>query len=155
MSEEDYSKVEESLFAEIGEGENRDYYEGEVSEVNIPDPEEASKKFIEKYGDEGVKEDYENLDDDEENAHESFSSIKMDILDNSNPTFISNIIKENAESEDMFNTRRILNERIVKLNILSLEEADVYSRAITNKLWYRVKYNEKVENKISKILESL
>ena len=156
MSVEDYSQVEESLFAEVGEGENRDYYETEISEVNIPDPEEASRKFIEKFGDEGVKEDYDNIDDDEENALESFSPVKMNVLEKQEgPFVISNIIKENAESEDMFNTRKILNERILRLGVFSIEEADIYSRVITNKLWYGVSYNDKVEKNVSRIHDLL
>ena len=64
MSIEDYIKVEESLFADTEEEMDREYYENEVSEVDIPNPEEASKKFIEKYGEEGVVEDYEEIEDD-------------------------------------------------------------------------------------------
>lgn len=154
MSEKDFSQVEESLFTDTGEGDNRDYYEEDISEVNIPDPEEASKNFIEKYGDEGVKEDYENLDEDEENALEEFSPVKMNILSNQEgPIIISNIIKENSETEDMFNTRKILNERILKLGIFSIEDADIYSRVITNKLWYRVTYNDKIEKNVSRIYD--
>ncbi len=156
MSVEDYTKVEESLFADTGEGDNRDYYEGEVSEVVIPDPEEASKKFIEKFGEEGVLEEYEEIDDDEEKAMESFSPVEMSNTNENGETIvISNIIKETAETDDMFNTRKIIYQRIIKLGVFPLEETDVYSRIITNKLWYGVEYSEKVENKVRKIYEMI
>ena len=154
MSIEDYIKVEESLFADTEEEMDREYYENEVSEVDIPNPEEASKKFIEKYGEEGVVEDYEEIEDDEEKAYESFSPVKMNNKKNmEGPIVIDNIVKENAETDDMFNTRKILYDRILSLGVYSVEECDVYSRVITNKLWYSVSYNDKVEKVVKRIFK--
>lgn len=153
MSVQDYIEVENSLFTDTGEGIDRDYYEQEVSEATIPDPEEASKKFIEKYGDEGVKDEYENIDDDEEKAYELFSPIKMESNNNfKGPLVVNNIIKENAETDSMFETRKVIYNRIIMLGIYSTEECDIYSRIITNKLWYNIIYSDKVEKNYKKII---
>jgi hypothetical protein len=156
MSVQDYIEVEQTLFSDDAhEGDDIDYFEKEVSEVVIPDPEEASKKFIEKFGSEGVVEEYENIDEDEENAYESFSPIKTDLSSSSGPIVIGNIVKEKAETDNMFNTRQILYERIMKIGAYSVEECDVYSRVITNKLWYNLSYSAKTEKVVKSILESI
>jgi hypothetical protein len=55
----------------------------------------------------------------------------------------------------MFNTRVILNEKIQKIPGISIEKAEVYSRVITNKLWYNLEYNKEVENYVDEILKFL
>jgi len=153
MSVRDFEEVIDSLYADTGEAENRDYFEQEVGEVEIPDPEEASKEYLEKHPED--RETYEDLDDDDEKAFESFSPIKMNVQYKEEPIFISNIIKDSAESEDVFQTRKILYEKIKKIPELGAEQSEIYSRIITNKLWFNMKYNNEVENTVKRILEYL
>lgn len=148
MSEQDYIDVEESLFADTGEEENRDYYQEEANNYTLPDPKEASKNY--------EKDEYENIDEDEENAYDSFSRERLDVqYKNEPPIVFHNTIIENAETENMFKTRKALLNKISKIKTLSYENADLYSRIINNKLWYNMSYNKEVENTIIEIIESI
>jgi hypothetical protein len=157
MSKQDFIEVEEKLFTD-NEAEV-DYFEKEVGEVEIPDPETASEEFAKNNPEyvEAVKEDlYGDLDDDEEKANESFSPIKMIIQKKmEGPIKINNIIKDYAETDDVFYTRNSLYNLILKETDLPIEQVDIYSRIITNQLWYNVKYSTEVEANARKIMDSI
>lgn len=148
MSEQDYIDIENNLFAETGEEENRDYYEEEANDYSLPDPATAAKNYVPP-----GKEDVEDAD---EEAFESFSPISIEIqrkFDTPDINIIS--VKDVAETTDMYNTRIILNEKIQKIPGMSVEKAEVYSRVIANQLWYNLKYNQEVENEVQEILKFL
>ena len=148
MSEQDYIDIENNLFADTGEEENRDYYEEEANDYTLPNPAAASKNYV-SIG----KEDIEDAD---ENAYESFSPISINIQRKFDTTDMSSIaIKDTAETTDMYNTRVLLYEKIQKIPGFSIEKAEVYSRVITNKLWYKLKYNDEVESVYDEILKFL
>lgn len=151
MSKQDYIEVEENLFADTGEEENRDYYEEEANDYTLPDPEEASKNY-----NSAEYENYENIDDEDEEVYESFSPLEFIIKKKYDGPILNNdTIKDIAETNDMFNTRIILNEKIQKIPGISIEKAEVYSRVITNRLWYNLSYNQEVENYVDEILKFL
>jgi hypothetical protein len=147
MSQKDYIEIENKLFADTGEEENRDYYEEEANDYSLPDPTNASKDYV-PIG----KKDIEDVDED---AYESFSPISINIQYKFDKIDSSTVVKDTAETTDMYNTRVILNEKIQKIPGFSIEKAEVYSRVITNKLWYNLKYNDEVENVYKEILKFL
>jgi hypothetical protein len=148
MSQQDYIDIENNLFADTGEEENRDYYEEEANDYTLPDPATASKNYV-SIG----KEDVEDAD---ENAYESFSPISINIQRKFDTTDMSSIaIKDTAETTDMYNTRVLLYEKIQKIPGFSIEKAEVYSRVVANKLWYNLIYNDEVENVYKEILKFL
>jgi hypothetical protein len=148
MSEQDYIEVEDSLFASTGEEENRDYYQEEANNYTLPDPKEASKEY--------EKEEYENIEEDEENAYDSFSRERVNIQYKNEPPIVpKNNVMENAETENVYKTRMALFDRIVKIKSLSYENAELYSRIITNKLWYNMEYNKEIENTIIEIFDNI
>ena len=148
MSKQDYIDIENTLFADTGEEENRDYYEEEANDYTLPNPTTASENYI-SIG----KEDIEDAD---ENAYESFSPISINIQRKFYTTDMSSIaIKDTAETTDMYNTRVLLYEKIQKIPGFSIEKAEVYSRVVANKLWYNLIYNDEVENVYKEILKFL
>jgi hypothetical protein len=148
MSKQDYIDIENNLFADTGEEENRDYYEEEANDYTLPNPTTASENYA-PIG----KEDIEDAD---ENAYESFSPISINIQRKFDTTDMSSIaIKDTAETTDMYNTRVLLYEKIQKIPGFSIEKAEVYSRVVANKLWYNLKYNDEVENVYEEILKFL
>jgi hypothetical protein len=150
MSEEDYINAENELFAETGDNENIDYYEEEVNDYSLPDPKEASKSY--------TAESDVDIDDDEENTMEIFSAKKLTKSKESESQKIlvyTNIFKESAESEDIYKTRVYLANEILKKKILLTEQAELYARIITNKLWYNMTYNKEIEKNVEEILQAL
>ena len=142
MSEEDYINVENELFAETGDNENRDYYEEEANEYTIPDPKEA------------IAEPELDIDDDEENTMEMFSPKRI-TKSESKVLVYTNIFKESAESEDLFKTRVYLASEIIKKKIMLTEQAELYARIIANKLWYNMHYTNEIEKNVEEILQAL
>jgi hypothetical protein len=159
MSIEDFADIEESLFAETYDNPDRDYFEIEASEVEIPDPEKASKEYIKNHPElfEPEQQQREDeLDYEEENAYEAFTPINLEIQKKFEVIENKNIVKATAESNDMFKTRKLLYDRIKSSSNLSLEQCDMYSRCLINKLWLgdKYKYNEEIENILENILNN-
>ena len=155
MSKQDYIEAENSLFPETGEDENINYYEIDAQDYVYPS---QRINFIEKDEEES---DIEDLEDDEELAMENLSPVRIIVqkkLQPYNPP--KNIIKEFSETDDIYNFRVKVNQVLRKavskdkdLNFISGQEIDMYSRIITNRLWYGMHYTYDVEKITNLLLE--
>ncbi len=147
MSSQDYYEAEKELFFGSDPDENREYYEEELNDISF-------KKIREENAKETSKESSpEDLEDDEEIAEEILSkNLKKIKVIKQLP--IQNLsLKENAETPDMYETRKSIADMLQKNGSLSLEDIEMYSRMINNRFWYNMKYPEHIEKIIDSLLE--
>lgn len=61
--------------------------------------------------------------------------------------------KEDSETSSIFESRIKITEKLVKINIINLDEIDMVARIINNKIWYNVVYDKNTESYIEHILK--